>query len=233
MLSNSVDLHCKSSVGAGALLKMRISEISRMRSLPISLVLSGAGLSPVWAEPSASFEREPLVVVSVIAEDVRRGVLRVDDEAKARVSAAIPAVAKPSIVGVAVRRAATVPAGMPLSRFRVTSRYGWRMHPFNREMNQHSGIDLSATAGSPVQATADGVIRTAGWSGNYGIMVSIDHNAGLETRYAHLSGIAVANGQAIRQGDVVGFVGSTGRSTGPHLHYEVRRFGKALNPAAF
>ena len=94
----------------------------------------------------------------------------------------------------------------------------------------HSGVDLAAPQGTPVQATADGVVTSAGWRGGYGILISLGHGSGVQTRYAHLSAIAVQPGTRVRAGQVIGYVGSTGNSTGPHLHYEVRVNGRAINP---
>ena len=91
-------------------------------------------------------------------------------------------------------------------------------------------MDLAAPYGSPIVATADGVIGTAGWSGGYGLLVAISHGDGVQTRYGHLSRLNVAAGQQVRRGDVIGFVGSTGESTGPHVHYEVRVNGTAIDP---
>ncbi len=98
----------------------------------------------------------------------------------------------------------------------------------------HAGIDLSGPVGTPIYATADGVISDAGWnSGGYGNLVKIDHGRGIETRYGHLSKIGVLAGQRIKRGDLIGRMGSTGRSTGSHLHYEVRIDGRAVNPIPF
>ena len=94
----------------------------------------------------------------------------------------------------------------------------------------HSGVDLAAPTGTPVRATADGVVAGAGWRGGYGIMVSLGHGGGMSTRYAHLSAIAVRPGTAVKAGQVIGYVGATGTATGSHVHYEVRMNGRAVNP---
>jgi len=98
---------------------------------------------------------------------------------------------------------------------------------------KHTGIDLAAPTGTPVYATADGVIGRADWFSSYGLYISINHGAKMETRYAHLSRLAVAAGDSVKKGDLIGYVGSTGRSTGPHLHYEVRVEGLAVNPIPY
>jgi murein DD-endopeptidase MepM/ murein hydrolase activator NlpD len=111
--------------------------------------------------------------------------------------------------------------GYPLPRaFPVTSRYGWRTHPITGETAFHSGIDLGAPRGTPVLATKDGMVEFAGRSGGYGNLIELSH-ASFGTRYAHLDRILVQRGQAVKKGQQIGTVGSTGRSTGPHLHFEV------------
>ncbi|WP_373693885.1 M23 family metallopeptidase [Parafrankia sp. BMG5.11] len=93
-------------------------------------------------------------------------------------------------------------------------------------------MDLAAPSGTPVFATSDGIVDASGWSGGYGLLVAVSHTGGLQTRYAHLSRLNVAQGQQVRRGEVIGYVGSTGNSTGPHLHYEIRRDGRAIDPSA-
>jgi len=112
----------------------------------------------------------------------------------------------------------------------VTSGFGMRRHPLLGGGRAHLGIDIAASTGSPVLAPADGTVSTAGWVGSYGIMVAIEHSDGMQTRYAHLSRLNVVRGQRVSRGDTIGLVGSTGRSTGPHLHYETRINGQAINP---
>jgi murein DD-endopeptidase MepM/ murein hydrolase activator NlpD len=131
------------------------------------------------------------------------------------------------------RSTISVPSRMPLSGARMSSGYGMRDHPVLRQRRQHSGVDLAAPSGTPVYATADGIVGRADWYSSYGLYVSIDHGAELETRYAHLSRLSVSAGERVRKGEVIGFVGSTGRSTGPHLHYEVRVDGVAVNPIPY
>ena len=98
----------------------------------------------------------------------------------------------------------------------------------------HAGIDLAGPFGTPIYATADGTIRRAGWnSGGYGNLIEVDHGRGIETRYGHLSAILVQPGQQVKRGQLIGRMGSTGRSTGSHLHYEVRIDGRAVNPIPF
>jgi murein DD-endopeptidase MepM/ murein hydrolase activator NlpD len=127
-----------------------------------------------------------------------------------------------------------VPVRKPLSgRLDVSSGFGVRDDPFNHRPSMHAGLDLRGDRGEPVRATAAGRVKIAGWEGGYGRMVEIDHGNGLATRFGHLSKIDVKVGQKVTIGQIVGRVGSTGRSTGPHLHYETRINGKSVNPQKF
>jgi murein DD-endopeptidase MepM/ murein hydrolase activator NlpD len=140
--------------------------------------------------------------------------------------------ASPPARAIAGNRAdfAGMPRLMPVSSARLSSNFGRRSHPITGGTHWHSGIDLAASYGAPVVATAGGRVGTAGPSGGYGLLVSLDRADGLQTRYGHLSRIVVTVGQEVGEGDVIGYVGSTGRSTGPHVHYEVRRDGVPLDP---
>lgn len=121
-----------------------------------------------------------------------------------------------------------LPLAMPVkSAFRFSSHYGARWG------RQHQGIDMAAPVGTPVFATGDGVVVFAGWQRGYGNLIKITHELGTETRYAHLSKIRVKQGQRVSRNTLIGDIGNTGRSTGPHLHYEVRVDGKAVNPMSF
>ncbi len=113
---------------------------------------------------------------------------------------------------------------------RVTSSYGWRTHPITGRRSFHDGVDIAARSGSSVLAFAEGKVVFAGWNGGYGNAIFIDHGNGLQTRYAHLSRINVSVGERVDTGDKIGGVGSTGRSTGPHLHFEVRQNGNTKSP---
>ncbi len=115
----------------------------------------------------------------------------------------------------------------------VTSGYGMRLDPFLKQLAMHTGVDFRAEPGDPVRAAAGGKVTQAGWQGGYGIMIEIDHGNGLATRYAHLSAADVAEGTTIPAGRIIGRTGSTGRSTGPHLHYEIRVNGDAIDPMRF
>jgi murein DD-endopeptidase MepM/ murein hydrolase activator NlpD len=112
----------------------------------------------------------------------------------------------------------------------LSAGYGMRSDPFNGDRDFHPGLDISADKGTPIYATADGKVELAAPSGDYGNLVVIDHGYGIVTRYGHLSKFAVWQGRSVKRGDVVGYVGATGRATGPHLHYEVLANGKLMNP---
>jgi murein DD-endopeptidase MepM/ murein hydrolase activator NlpD len=130
--------------------------------------------------------------------------------------------------------AIAVPSEKPVRTAAFTSGYGVRSDPFRGAAAMHAGIDLAGPVGTPIYATADGTISAAGFnSGGYGNLVKIDHGRGIETRYGHLSAILVSPGQRIVRGQQIGRMGSTGRSTGSHLHYEVRIDGRAVNPIPF
>ena len=122
----------------------------------------------------------------------------------------------------------TTPSIWPAAGY-VSSPYGLR---FNGT-EFHQGIDIAADMGAPIVATADGVVTAAGWNGGYGNMVDVDHGGGIVTRYGHASALAVTVGQQVRRGELIAYVGSTGRSTGPHVHYEVRVDGQPVNPAGY
>jgi len=125
------------------------------------------------------------------------------------------------------------PVANPARNWSVSSTFGVRKDPLLGTPALHSGMDFRAPMGAPIKATANGVVTKSGWNGGYGRMVEIDHGNGFATRFAHMSKILVKEGDRIKIGDVVGQVGSSGRSTGPHLHYEIRRNGAAIDPLRF
>ncbi len=124
------------------------------------------------------------------------------------------------------------PTGFPVYG-RITSTLGWRKNPFGSGYEYHTGIDIKAPYGAPVYATAEGVVIYSGWYSDYGKAVIIKHPSGYKTLYGHLSRIKVKYGEKVKAGQIIGYVGSTGRSTGPHLHYEVRLGSKYLDPMKF
>lgn len=134
------------------------------------------------------------------------------------------------------KRVSCVPAIQPISSKylkQMASGYGYRTDPIYGTSRFHEGLDYSAAVGTPVYATGDGRVTEAGWSSGYGLSVDINHDFGYLTRYAHLSEILVKPGQEVHRGDLIGKVGNTGKSTGPHLHYEVRLNGQPQNPVNY
>jgi len=124
------------------------------------------------------------------------------------------------------------PKGYPVEGS-ISSPYGKRDSPFTEERTFHAGTDFSATSGTPIRATADGVVSYSGWTQYSGHLVIIEHGCGFSTAYAHNKNNLVKIGQKLRRGDIIGYVGSSGRSTGPHVHYEVWEKGKRINPSKF
>jgi murein DD-endopeptidase MepM/ murein hydrolase activator NlpD len=125
--------------------------------------------------------------------------------------------------------ASATPSIWPVAGW-LSSSYGTRRDPFNDASSFHPGLDISADYGSPVLASGDATVSSAGMNGTYGNMVVLDHGYGITTKYGHLSRIAVTQDQHVKRGDIIGYVGSTGRSTGPHLHYEIWMNGRLTNP---
>jgi murein DD-endopeptidase MepM/ murein hydrolase activator NlpD len=128
---------------------------------------------------------------------------------------------------------AAVPSRKPVDDIRLTSNFGVRNDPFNGTHRMHQGIDIPGALGTPIYATADGVVSRAEWAGGYGNLVEINHGNGLQTRYGHMSKLIAQPNQRVVRGQLIGLMGSTGRSTGSHLHYEVRIAGAAVNPIPY
>lgn len=128
---------------------------------------------------------------------------------------------------------ANLPAIQPVlnkNLTRMASGYGWRIDPIYHSRRFHAGMDFTAPIGTNIFATGNGVVASAGWKQGYGNCVQISHGYGYVTLYGHMSAIKVRAGQSVKRGDVIGLVGSTGKSTGPHLHYEVHYKGEIMNP---
>lgn len=126
-----------------------------------------------------------------------------------------------------------IPSRKPVENFRLTSSYGFRSDPFKGSRASHKGLDMAGPVGTPIYATADGIVGRAQWVGGYGNYIEINHGNEIQTRYGHMSRLNVAANTRVKSGDLIGFMGSTGRSTGSHLHYEVRIAGEAVNPVPF
>ncbi len=181
-------------------------------------LIARTGLSPGRFEPAVGGIGGPLVPLSGDAFEAGLAEARrqIEEETHLR------------------RVADALPFRQPLpGDIAYTSSFGTRLDPFTRAAALHTGVDMRAETGAPARATAAGRVTAAEYAGGYGNMVEVDHGRGLVTRYAHLSGYAVAVGQRVEAGSVVGFVGSTGRSTGSHLHYETRIDGEPVDPQRF
>lgn len=133
----------------------------------------------------------------------------------------------------APRQSIYIPSGRPVEKLELTSNYGVRADPFNGQARMHKGIDIPGPVGTPVYATADGIVSRSERSSGYGNLVAINHGNDLETRYGHLSRLLVSANERVKRGQLIGLMGSTGRSTGSHLHYEIRIAGAAINPLPF
>jgi murein DD-endopeptidase MepM/ murein hydrolase activator NlpD len=126
-----------------------------------------------------------------------------------------------------------LPNSSPVRAAFNSSSYGWRYDPFNGNRAFHEGLDFTAVTGTPIYAAAGGIVSFSGQTNDYGNIIKVEHGAGLETRYAHASRLLVRNGQRVEKGQKIAEVGSTGRSTGPHLHYEIRLYGNSLDPRKY
>lgn len=159
------------------------------------------------------------------------------DSGKLAIAPATAVAAAPAARGVGApifgRGKVSIPSRMPVEGSALTSSYGMRTHPVLGGRRAHKGVDLAMPTGTPIYATADGTISRADWYSGYGLYIAIEHGGDIQTRYGHMSRLNVAAGQEVRKGDIIGYVGSTGRSTGPHLHYEVRISGAAVNPVPY
>lgn len=129
--------------------------------------------------------------------------------------------------------AIAIPSMQPVADMRLTSSFGVRSDPFRGTAAMHAGLDIPGAVGTPIYATADGIVSRSQRVGAYGLMVELNHGKGIQTRYAHMSKLLVEPNTKVRRGQIVGLMGSTGRSTGPHLHYEVRIDGRAVNPTPY
>ena len=134
-----------------------------------------------------------------------------------------------------LNREEVTPLGLPMQgeNLEITSLFGNRPNPFGFGSEVHNGMDFVAAYGSPVYATAPGVVTSAGFDGGYGLMVTISHSYGYSTLYAHLSGLAIKQDARVKRGQLIGYLGNSGRSTGPHLHYSIYEGEKAINPQPY
>jgi len=222
--------------------RMRLrAEIERLaESSARQIARQGAAIDELAEHASASVDAlarliartgiDPERLIANVARERGLGGPLVSLADDGRIDAAAPALARLQ----ALRRGlGALPLEAPLAAFDLMSPYGIRRDPFDGQPAMHLGADLAGPLRSPVSAAARGTVSFAGWNGEYGQMVEIDHGFGLRTRYGHLARIDVRAGDALPARAMVGLLGSTGRSTGPHLHYEVQFEGKTLDPMRF
>ncbi len=181
---------------------------------------NGAAMAPIAPGPPAASGAAPGVAAAAVPGDAAPARDRLRRLQDADLSAAVARLPAVSFEDHTFRA--------PVQG-RVSSRFGWRALSVNGN-HFHAGVDLAVALGTPVRAARDGVVAKAGWGGTYGNVVYLDHGDGTQTRYAHLSRIEVHDGESLRQGDVLGLAGSTGASTGPHVHFELRFDGRAVDP---
>lgn len=214
-----------------------MAENESLRSASVSLHRRLDGLSKQLSDVESRTRR--LAIVAGLAETVRSGLggpagTQIPADAAREASAALSS--RIALLEAQFSRRseliATTPTVWPVHGV-VNSGFGVRADPFTGEAAYHEGIDISTPRSEPVLATADGVVARSGWAGEYGKAIEIVHGDRYETLYGHLEETLVAEGQRVRRGDRVGRVGSTGRSTAPHLHYEVHVDGRAVNPLEY
>jgi murein DD-endopeptidase MepM/ murein hydrolase activator NlpD len=205
--------------------------------LTLAALIVGAGSAPLWANSAPSWPADAAQPASQASDTephqpaITFG--RALDLEGTPLRLTAPMRRTP---GQGVRSGGTLSRGsfaaryLPLRGAGITSGFGWRRHPISGGFKFHAGIDLAAPTGTPIVATAAGVVASADWYGGYGLCVTVDHQNGYVTLYGHMSAISVSAGQQVQPGQPLGRVGSTGSSTGPHLHYELRRDGYAVNP---
>jgi len=194
-------------------------------------VLIGAASSPAFANSSANADIAAPLRAAQAAKQSALG--NGDEEFRQLFSSWRSMDSGVRFAAPAVARSVSIPSLMPVDGVHLTSNFGMRWHPVLGGHRAHKGVDLAGAVGTPIHATADGVVGRADWFSSYGLYVAIEHGGSLETRYGHMSRLNVAAGQLVRKGDVIGYIGTTGRSTGPHLHYEVRIAGEAVNPIPY
>jgi murein DD-endopeptidase MepM/ murein hydrolase activator NlpD len=197
---------------------------------PLDKMFRSAGLEPErvleQVRRGQAGQGGPLVPLSLSTKGAEAA-----PEAAARADAILGGLQEINAYRIAI---AKLPFAMPLkSGYRMTSGFGYRRDPMGRGTRMHEGQDYAGAHGSPIYATADGVVIHAGWENGYGKLVSIRHDFGIETRYGHLSRVRVGVGEKVSRGDRIGDMGNTGRSTGTHLHYEIRVGKKAINPMTY
>lgn len=226
-----VNMYCKNVFSVGG---FRItSRIARILGLAAAIV------SPVLAAPAAQAETETAASANAaMATATAPATGGVFEKATPRDSAADPQyrslfLSWKKLDQVGTQGSVSIPSQRPVDLLTFTSNFGFRSDPFRGSRAMHAGVDIPGPLGTPIYATADGVVGRAQRLGGYGNYVEIEHGQGIQTRYGHMSAILVAPNTRVKRGQLIGRMGSTGRSTGSHLHYEVRLDGRAVNPMPF
>ncbi|MBL0769967.1 M23 family metallopeptidase [Sphingopyxis sp. XHP0097] len=205
-----------------------------MQKLQQGAFLCAAAL--FWAATPAAIAAENSANAGVVVPDepdddeFTAGVPSASEDSEAR---AVFQAWKRLDTGLAASIGVSVPSRRPIEQMSLSSSYGMRVHPITGRVARHNGIDIPAPHGTPIYATADGIVGRAQRLGGYGNYVEIEHGNAIQTRYGHMSSYIVKSGQQVKKGEIIGYVGSTGRSTGNHLHYEVRIEGAPVNPMPF
>lgn len=195
---------------------------------------AGLGLIAAMALTTPAMANETATATQITgAVDATKAAPGSGDREFAELFASWRSMDKTGIAAPAPIASVSIPSRSPLETATLTSDYGMRTHPVLGGRRNHKGIDLAQPTGTPVYATADGIVSKAERFSSYGNYIQIEHGGEMQTRYAHLSGYAISAGEHVRKGQLIGFVGSTGRSTGPHLHYEVRIAGEAVDPTPY
>lgn len=197
------------------------------RTAVAALILALTGTAAHAAEPVPVAATSAVTPVAAAAVEVRTAEAAASDGQVRALFQSWKKLDTPIVAGMAI------PSVQPVTALKFTSNFGIRSDPFMGTARMHAGVDIPGPVGTPVYATADGVVAHAERMGGYGNLVEIDHGKGLATRYGHLSKFLVEPGTHVSRGQLIALMGSTGRSTGPHLHYEVRIDGHAVNPAPF
>jgi murein DD-endopeptidase MepM/ murein hydrolase activator NlpD len=211
-----------SSLGADGRAECETQEASAKASLRLSSLPQALSSH---TDTSSASTLSLAAQVPVTAQGLVLGSLDLDDKA-------IPRHHVLSLLDSYIDTLRVAPIGLPAPGY-ISSGYGYRLSPFHGGPSMHQGIDFSLPQGSPIYATGDGIVQNVNRHGTYGIVVDIAHSSRVVTRYAHMSKALIREGEKICRGEVVGLVGSTGRSTAPHLHYEVRIDGRSKNPLPF
>lgn len=197
---------------------------------PLALKEVGSGGGPSESVIDQSFDSLPVNNIDLKPKPSESGILETARKIEENAGEIVDTLRfiESTIEKQKIRLAAT-PAIWP-TRGYITDGFGWRIHPFTGTREFHNGIDIATQHGNKIIAPADGTVLVADYRDFYGNLIIIDHGFGYMTRYGHLANFNVKEGQRVKRWDVIGFVGNTGRSTSPHLHYEVRHFDKPINP---